>query len=235
MNDTTEKIDRELTASVEELATEPTESTEEQPHGWRKVCARAISMAMHPFLLPVYMTALLVYTNLIPFAVPDELDNSVFLVVTMNLLVMPAFCIMILKVCGLISNWSLSTRKERILPLLIVAISYACSAWVFSDLLPLFLIRRFMLSAFGCVVFAAILNLFWQVSLHLTGAGGAVGILFVLVMIGYGNLLSLFCLLALLTGALASARLYLQKHTPAQVAVGFLGGFLLSAAIVVLG
>ncbi len=226
----------EHTASTEEQlsSAEPVTSAN-KPHGWRKVCARAISFLMHPFLLPIYMVALLVYTELIPFAVPNELDNTVFGVVTMNLLVMPAFCIMILKVCGLLSNWSLSTRKERILPLLIVAISYACSAWIFSDLMPLFLIRRFMLAAFGSVVFAAILNLFWQVSLHLTGAGGAVGILFVLVMVGYGNLLSLFSLLVLLTGALASARFYLGKHTPAQVAVGFLGGFLISAALVLLG
>lgn len=204
-----------------------------EPSGWRKVLARVISFAMHPFVLPLYLVALLVYTDLIPFAVPDELDNYVFLVVTMNALIMPAFCVMILKVTGIIRDWSLSTRKERVLPLLIVAVSYGCSGWLFGDVLPLFIIRRFMWSAFGCVVFAAVVNMFWQVSLHLTGAGGAMGALFVMVMVGYGNLLWVFAGLTLLTGLLGTARLYLRKHSLAQVCVGFAGGFAISALLTV--
>ena len=190
---------------------------------------------MHPFVLPLYMVALLVYTDLIPFAVPDQLDNYVFLVVVMNALVMPAFCVMILKVTGIIHDWSLSTRKERIFPLILVAISYACSAWLFSDALPLFILRRFMWSAFGCVVFAAVVNLFWQVSLHLTGAGGAMGAMFVMVMIGYGELLWVFAALTLMTGLLGTARLYLRKHSVAQVAVGFAGGFAIASLMMILG
>lgn len=206
-----------------------------EPHGWRKWLSRAISFAMHPFVLPLYMVALLVYTDLIPFAVPDQLDNYVFLVVVMNALVMPAFCVMILKVTGIIHDWALSTRKERIFPLILVAISYACSAWLFSDALPLFILRRFMWSAFGCVVFAAVVNLFWQVSLHLTGAGGAMGAMFVMVMIGYGELLWVFAALTLMTGLLGTARLYLRKHSVAQVAVGFVGGFAISSLMMILG
>lgn len=206
-----------------------------EPHGWRKWLSRAISFAMHPFVLPLYMVALLVYTDLIPFAVPDQLDNYVFLVVVMNALVMPAFCVMILKVTGIIHDWSLSTRKERIFPLILVAISYACSAWLFSDALPLFILRRFMWSAFGCVVFAAVINLFWQVSLHLTGAGGAMGAMFVMVMIGYGELLWVFAALTLFTGLLGTARLYLRKHSVAQVATGFAGGFAIASLMMILG
>ncbi|MBR6813873.1 MAG: hypothetical protein IKM50_04945, partial [Tidjanibacter sp.] len=146
-----------------------------------------------------------------------------------------AFCVMILKVTGIIHDWSLSTRKERIFPLILVAISYACSAWLFSDALPLFILRRFMWSAFGCVVFAAVVNLFWQVSLHLTGAGGAMGAMFVMVMIGYGELLWVFAALTLMTGLLGTARLYLRKHSVAQVAVGFAGGFAIASLMMILG
>lgn len=204
------------------------------PQGWKMWCARILSYAMHPFVLPLYMVALLVYTDLIPFAVPDQLDNYVFLIVLMNALIMPSFCVMILKVSGIIRDWSLSTRKERVLPLILVAISYGCSAWLFGDVLPLFLIRRFMWSAFGCVIFAAVVNCFWQVSLHLTGAGGALGALFVMVMIGYGELTQVFAMFTLATGLLATARLYLRKHSLAQIGVGFAGGFIISALLIVI-
>ena len=59
------------------------------------------------------------------------------------------------------------------------------------------------------------------------------GALFVMVMVGYGNLLWVFAGLTLLTGLLGTARLYLRKHSLAQVCVGFVGGFAISALLTV--
>ena len=98
----------------------------------------------------------------------------------------------------------------------------------------LFLLRRMMFAAMACTLFALLVNLRWQVSLHMTAAGAATGMVAILLYAGYTNLVWVFCGAVLCSGVLGSARLCLGKHTPAQVAVGFAGGFLLAVGVLLL-
>ena len=49
--------------------------------------------------------------------------------------------------------------------------------------------------------------------------------LVVMNVVGVGNMLIPLTVVILLSGARASARLYLGCHTPLQIAAGFFGGF----------
>ena len=117
------------------------------------------------------------------------------------------------------------------LPLLIVALCYGLCGWMLGSSPMLFLLRRMMFAAMACTLFALLVNLRWQVSLHMTAAGAATGMVAILLYAGYTNLVWVFCGAVLCSGVLGSARLCLGKHTPAKVDVGFAGGFLLAVGV----
>lgn len=99
-----------------------------------------------------------------------------------------------------------------------------------SDALVAFLIRKFLFAAVGCVFMGLVVSFFWKISLHMISVGGALALLFIVNISGFGTMLWVLIVGVLLTGALASSRLYLGRHTPLQVAAGFVGGFIVACA-----
>lgn len=196
--------------------------------------SKAVSYLLHPFLIPVYVILLLSAIGILPLYIPPPVRNYILGVVFINTICVPAMAIIVMRIFGLIKDYSLSTRHDRMLPLFIVALCYGLAAWIIGGLPAAFMLKRFLLAAMGCAVYAFILNAFWQVSLHMTAIGGAAGIFFILLYGGYGSLLWIFCGTVLLAGLLGSARLYLGKHTPGQVAAGFFGAFFISIAAILL-
>ena len=77
-----------------------------------------------------------------------------------------------------------------------------------------YLIMVIMLSGF------MIVTIRWKISMHMTAIGALCGFVFILGMKYLGDVINLLPLLILV----ASARLYLKQHTPAQVYVGYIYG-----------
>ena len=69
-----------------------------------------------------------------------------------------------------------------------------------------------------------IVTIRWKISMHMTAIGGLCGFLLVWGMNYQGDVRNAFILFLLLSGILATSRLYLKKHTPLQVYLGFLFG-----------
>jgi membrane-associated phospholipid phosphatase len=70
-----------------------------------------------------------------------------------------------------------------------------------------------------------LVNHFWKISAHCCGMGALTGFLFVQ-QLSYAADYSLpICIIILLSGAVASARVYLKAHTLMQTLAGYLTGF----------
>lgn len=203
----------------------------EHPAGY--YLSRIISYLFHPFLMPVWLLAMLFGTGILPVYLPQPLRNYILTVVLIDTLLVPALAVWLLKMFGLIANYSLATRRDRMLPMFIVALCYGVCGWMLGSAPMLFLLRRIMFAAMLCTVFALLVNLRWQVSLHMTAMGAAVGIVFILLYAGY-NMVWIFCGAVLCAGLLASSRLYMGKHNPAQVAAGFAGGYVIATLVLLL-
>ena len=196
--------------------------------------SRVISYVFHPFLMPFYMVLFLFVTNLVPLYLTLSVKRYLVSVIIINTICVPAIAVILMRLMGLIKDYSLSTRHDRTLPLIIVALCYGLCGWMLADIPALFLVRRCMYAAMGATIFAMVVNFWWQISLHMTAIGGAVGIVFILFYGGYYNLIWLLCAAILSAGALGTARLYLRKHDLAQVGYGFLGGFCICVLIILL-
>ena len=176
--------------------------------GWLKSIAHYISAIFSPPLVLLYGVFLCAYAVQLPSIF---LWTLVFL--SLFILIPLGYTLYMMKT-GIIGNFHMESRKERIKPLTIVFIHSILSLFLFKyiggpDIFLLIAISSIV--ALGMVV---LISLFWKISGHATSAGGllAIGLYY------YDHLIYVICILAAL---IIWSRIKLGCHTIAQTAVGF--------------
>lgn len=186
---------------------------------------QGLSYILHPFIIPTYAVCVLLFGESVLTSIPVSLKLFFVAVVCMNTLVIPALIIGLLHHFRVIPTLNMENRRERLIPMAVVAICYIVCAYMLSDLLMAFIMSRFLFAAMGCLLVASAVTAVWKISLHMTAIGGLVASLIVLNFSGFGQTPYLTMLFILLAGALGSARLQLERHNIAQVGAGFAAGF----------
>lgn len=193
--------------------------------------SHAISWVLHPFLLPLYLMALLLTATAFSLY-PAGVKFYLLWVVMLYAMVIPVLSMGVLHSLGRISSYRIDDRRERLLPLLIGTVCYLVCAFTLSKIPSAVFLRKFMVAAACCELLCLVVSLRWKISLHLTGMGAAVALLVVMNILGVGNMLLPLAVAILAAGALASTRLYLGCHDGRQVTAGFFGGFAVSVLAV---
>lgn len=186
--------------------------------------AQAVSWALHPFVLPLYLVLLLFSQTafaLFSPALKSYLAGSILLYG----MLLPMMAIMLLRHRGMLPDLRIEGQRERVLPLMIGAICYMLCAVTIGRIDSALFLRKFMVAAGCCEVMCALVTPRWKISLHLTGMGAATALLVVMNLLAIPRMLLPLLATIVAAGVLASARLYLGRHTPLQVAAGFAGGF----------
>ena len=185
------------------------------------------SWGLHPFLLPIYMMAMLL--TMTTFAhYPSNVKFYLLWVVVLYAVIIPVLALGVLRSLGRISDYRVDDRRERMLPLLVGALCYILCAITIAKIPSAMFLRKFMVAAACCEILCLVVSLRWKISLHLTGMGAVVALLVVMNVVGVGNMMVPLMAAVLCAGALASARLYLGCHNGWQVLAGFCGGFAVS-------
>ena len=111
--------------------------------------AYGISWVLHPFLLPLYMLAVLL--TLTVFArYPLGVKLYLTWVVVLYAAIIPLLALGVLRSLGRISDFRIDDRRERYLPLLIGAICYVLCAVTVAKIPSMVFMRKFMLAAACC-------------------------------------------------------------------------------------
>lgn len=200
-----------------------------------KRIAHIISTIFQPLLMPTYNVLLLyVYTYF------NMIYSHQFWYIVLPVFIfsfaLPALLILLLHRIGIVSDLSLTVRKERIFPYLITLVSYCIMIFLYYKMrMPQWFILLMTASAM-IMVLAIFITLKWKISAHMLGAGGLTGgVMGVSYFVEHTNPFILFILLFLMSGCVATSRLILRRHTLSQVVAGFLLGLLLSFTFVRLG
>jgi hypothetical protein len=203
-----------------------------------KKTAGLISLIFHPLLLPTFAVALMFFLPSYLALYPIEYKKAIILVVFLSTFISPLLILLLLLNLRVISDLSLTDRKERILPLGISFLIYIASYFL-SIKLPLSIpdnISNFILLSAFVILCVFLLNFKFKVSAHLAGLGGFLGFfhVFVLKEPVHEILFRLFdfqftslhflSIIILLTGFTASSRLLLKAHSISEISVGFLTG-----------
>lgn len=186
--------------------------------------AHALSWALHPFLLPLYLVVFLLICT--PFAYyPSGMKFYLAWVIVLYAMLVPVLGLGVLRSLGRISDFRIDERNERRWPLLIGTLCYVLCAMTLAKLPAAVFLRKFMLAAACCEAMCFVVSFYWKISLHLTAMGAAVALLLIMSIVDPGRSLVPLVLAVFGAGALASARLYLGCHNGLQILAGFCGGF----------
>lgn len=197
-----------------------------------RVPAKIVSYIFHPLFMPTILSVLVSYLNPSAFAALDQ-DQKVKLLssIALNTILFPLVTTLLLKALGFIESIQMHKSKDRIIPLIGTMVFYFWIYLVMKNVpaTPLVL-RVLMLGSFWGVIVVFMLNIFLKVSMHTAAAGGVLGIVLVVMMIGHLNLFLPLLVALLIGGIVGTARLVLQAHTPSEVWIGYLAGILVQLA-----
>lgn len=200
-----------------------------------KSIAHVISTVFQPLLMPTYGVVLLfVYTY---FGV--IYTQQFWLIISPIVLfsfVIPAILIFMLFRMGVISDLSLTKRRERLFPYLITLLSYtAMMIFYYRMNMPKWFLLM-IAASIAIMIIAILITLRWKISAHMFGIGGLIGgAMSVSYFVERSNPYYMFMGLFILAGLIGTSRLILKRHTLGQVIAGFLLGLLVSFLFVWIG
>lgn len=188
-------------------------------------CAQSLSFILHPLLMPVYILFFIFEGNSMFALIPLKIKLYCYLVTVFTLLIMPLASLPLFKHLHLIQSYRLEDKQERVYPILIAVAFAFLGFWLLGRMAYTVIIQQLYLVLIILLSTFSVITLRWKMSMHMTAIGGLCGFLLVLGMKYAGDMRGNVISMLLLAGLLASSRLYLEKHTPMQVYLGFLFGF----------
>lgn len=189
-----------------------------------KAIAKIISYIFHPMLMPTYVFALIQYTNPFLFQGVGFSNISPLFPVFLFTFVYPAIAFLLLRKLNFIDSLEMPDNKQRIIPLIIAIILYIWMYLILKSKNFPFVTKSFMLGVVIALFISFVINVFHKLSLHMVGISGVLTMVMLLLMVSESDMSYYFLAIVVLTGAVASARLYLNAHTMREVYTGFLVG-----------
>lgn len=195
--------------------------------------AKTISWIFLPLFMPIYCLLLTLYfpsqefdiSKPSMFEMADGLKAQIIFLFFVFVTIAPGLSFILMYKRGLLSSVEMEERKERLFPLFIMLSYCILLFFLFWKKAPNHFLPEYIyiLPLTGAIVslICMMLTTRFKISLHASGGGIFVGYLcafasnqiefyFILIPIGI-----------LISGLILSARLYLHKHTPKQVYLGW--------------
>lgn len=160
----------------------------------------------------------------LPLSVMIGVSLAVFLITCL----LPAGSILLLTKLKVITDTGLNLRNERPIPYAITILCYsACAFYLYRMHSPEWL-YMFMVGGAIAAVISLVINFRWKISAHGAALGGLVAMMFRILAIGVGlpSAFTLTVAAILVTGFVGTSRVYLERHTLAQVLCGIANGFI---------
>jgi membrane-associated phospholipid phosphatase len=184
-----------------------------------------ISTILHPIVVPTL--GVFIYFIFVSQTVQQSQRFLLLGLVFGITYVIPVLALIVLKSLGLIRSFQVTTIRERRMPVLLMTLLF----YLLGNTLDRFPILEDLGLLFYGTSFSLLCSyLFFafglKSSLHLLSMGSALGFFLAIMNIYTLSLLPIVMVIILLTGLVASSRLYLNAHTPNELVSGFTLGFL---------
>jgi len=190
-----------------------------------RLFAKTVSYVFHPLFMPTFVALLLFYLNRTSFAgIEDKVKLQWTAIIALNTLFFPALSVALMKGLGFVHSIQLKTMRERIIPLIATMVFYFWAYQLFKNFNSPLILRVFLLGCFWGIIAVFMSNIFTKISMHTAAAGGVVGIMVVLLIVGQTNFLFPFLIVLLGAGLIGTARMILMAHTPMEIWLGYIAG-----------
>lgn len=179
-----------------------------------------ISTILHPIVLPTL--GVFLYFVFVSQSFEKRLQLIVLGLVFALTYVVPVLLLLFLRNFGFIKDFQVSTIKERRFPVIfMIFLLY----FLGNTIIQIPTIRNLGILFYGTSLSLSCIYVLFSVklksSLHLVSMGNMIGFFLIMTNINSLSMLPIIILLILLSGILASSRLYLKAHTPVELLIGF--------------
>ena len=190
-----------------------------------KKVASAISLMLHPLLMPSLGLLLILNSGSYVSLLDPAAKKAILFVMALGTLVFPLMMLPIFFYRNLMLNQKGSIIEEKWIPRIIILILYVITCIYFLRLPLNRIIQGYVLSVTATLALLTLVSVKVQVSMHMAGLGGLVGLVIALIIL-YGTPLEGYLLITLLAGGLVgTARLVEGVNRPGEVYGGFGLGF----------
>ena len=190
------------------------------------VLARIISFVFHPLLVGVYMAMYMLFFNPVYFTYmhPGEKIMNIATIFNNNF-IFPMVVVLLLKGLGFSKSIYLETQKERIVPYMASIIFFFWTWYVFYNKPDMPQMMKDMLQGiFYASIVGMIANIYFKISMHAMGVGGALMMMILVLMEGSMMSGTPIIITIFVTGLVISARMIASDHEKGDLIVGFLVG-----------
>ncbi|MBQ3148332.1 MAG: hypothetical protein IJB87_03095 [Alistipes sp.] len=194
-----------------------------------KRLSKILSAVFHPSFVPIYLVALLLFADSVYDMFPLRIKFYLLWVVALYALVIPFVGRALLKRADKWGGGKIKHLRSKAIPLLLGTCCFLLCAITLMKSPSLIMFRKIALAAAMSELFCLLTLPLWRASLHMTAMGAATAALVTLNIIGAQNMFWVMMASIIITGMLASARLYLGRNNGIQILAGFIGGFAVSA------
>ncbi len=193
--------------------------------------ARLFSYIFHPVVIPLLGILFIFSTGISDVNLYWQYKKYVYMSFVLFSLILPATIIPVFYYMKLTTDFHVSNRKERSLPLATVSFFLIILHVFISRRLPIDLLSSYTFILAATSLAQLFINIFYKISLHLTALGAFSGLIIGLTLIY--NIFPFYWLVfaILMSGFAASSRLILKAHTVNQLISGFSLGFILTLSI----
>jgi hypothetical protein len=186
--------------------------------------AKFISVLFHPAFMPLVGIFIIFNTGIYSTDVPWEVEKYTYLLVALFSILLPFSVLPVFYYWKLISNFELSERRERIIPIAVASFCLIALHIFLSRIIPLQIITAFTFALASISIALLFINIFYKISMHMLGIGGITGLILAITIIYSSSPFYMLAISILIAGIAGSARLKLDAHTPTQILTGYLFG-----------
>lgn len=182
--------------------------------------AHFFSGVFNPFVMP--SLAFFIILNYMPgFEMYSfKVKLILMIIVAVSTCILPLLFILLVSASSFV-NRDMMNHRDRILPFIFSAFSFFIGAQLIGKLPLPHIFSLFLLGSCMVLIILFLVTMKWKISGHGVGVGGFVGTLLAITF-KYGIDLTWPIVAAILiSGAVGTSRIFLDKHTPAQVYAGF--------------
>ena len=201
-----------------------------------KYIARTLNQILHPLLMPVLGLLLILNSGTYLSLLDPGAKRVLLLVLGMGTLLFPLLAFPMLHYRRVMSSATNQPRpiEEALLPRLVILVLYIITLVYFLRLPVNRLIQAYVLSFTLVMLFYFLSGIRYRLCAHMAGFGGLIALLLTLMLLYEIPLQGMLVLVVIAAGISGSTRLYLSLQKPAEELAGFMLGFVVVGATLLL-
>lgn len=189
-----------------------------------KLLTRFISILFHPIFMPFVGIFILINAGIMETSFPPEYQKTLYLIVALFSILLPVSFFPLLYYWRIIKSLEIYERRERFIPMIFTSASLVFLNIMLSRVFHVKLINAYTFSIAAVSILILLVNFLMKISLHTTALGGITGLILLLAFHYQANMFILLIIFILISGIVASARLYSKAHNQIEIFTGYFMG-----------